>query len=143
MFSTFVKHSSYCSEKCQHVGIRDALPGVPRKQRHVSRAHDLFGVEPRREDALGANAVQVVTYPIEDLRTQVRHADRVRVRECQREAHLRRVPIARPDELVELAADVLCRLLHAWQEFVPHGLNQILDQWRLPRPHSVRRGSEF
>ena len=95
----------------QNVARTHGLARFPREKRNLSLAHSLLGVQPRRVHAFGADALGMVAQPVQDLATQVGHPDRVRVRKGHHDAHRGGFPIPGLNELVELLADVLPRLL--------------------------------
>ncbi len=78
--------------------------------RHVVLAHQLLEVRPHAVGALGEDALALVEYLVEDHDALVGQADLVRVRVHEGPADVAGVPVL--DGGVELAADVLDRLLH-------------------------------
>jgi hypothetical protein len=115
-------------ERAEQVGVaelgRQAHPedvergerpvGVHGEMRHGMLAHQRLEVRPHRVAALGEHSGPLVEDLVEDHDALIRQADLVRVGVQQRPAHVTGVPVL--DGRVQLAADVLDRLLDARQE---------------------------
>ena len=89
---------------------------LQRKQRDLLFPHHPVQVGPGREYPLTVHILPAVEHTVEDLQTQVAHADLVHIRKTHRETHRDAVRIL--FHTVDLPADISGGLLDAQQQFI-------------------------
>ena len=94
----------------QKVKFPHRVLGFQREQRDVLFSHELIQIYPGRIDALAPDILPLIEHVIEDLDTQMGHADLIHVRETHAETdiHLLRVL----DDCVDLISEIPGRLVY-------------------------------